>query len=108
MTAPILVPETPDEEMLAAARDWSIAKYSKAIGNDAANGCYRAMLSARPEALKRLREAELRAMEAATNAILDERREDGFGAVWFRGGGMSVPLADALSALAAARKEAGL
>lgn len=36
----------PDEDMLSAARDWSQEKYGKPIGNDAAEGCWRAMLEA--------------------------------------------------------------
>ena len=38
--------ETPDEEMLNLARDWSIKKYGQGIGNDAAIGCWKAMLGA--------------------------------------------------------------
>ena len=45
--APIAIPT---REMLMAARDWSIKKYEKAIGNDAAEGCWRAMLAAAPPA----------------------------------------------------------
>jgi hypothetical protein len=40
------VPRTPTENMLIAARDWSYEKYGKPIGNDAAIGCYKAMLYA--------------------------------------------------------------
>jgi hypothetical protein len=36
----------PTEAMLIAARDWSYAKYGKPIGNDAAIGCWQAMLDA--------------------------------------------------------------
>lgn len=36
----------PNEAMLNAARDWSYKKYGKPIGNDAAIGCWQAMLSA--------------------------------------------------------------
>jgi hypothetical protein len=36
----------PTEVMLKAARDWSIAKYGKGIGNDAAIGCWQAMFDA--------------------------------------------------------------
>jgi hypothetical protein len=34
----------PTEAMLIAARDWSYAKYGKPIGNDAAIGCWQAMI----------------------------------------------------------------
>lgn len=44
-----LVPIEPTEEMLNAARDWSDKKYGKPIGNDAAVGCFQAMLEASPE-----------------------------------------------------------
>jgi hypothetical protein len=40
----------PTEEQLIAARDWSIGMYGKAIGNDAAIGCWRAMASALSQA----------------------------------------------------------
>ena len=33
--------------MLVVARDWSLVKYGKAIGNDAAVGCMQAMIDAR-------------------------------------------------------------
>ena len=33
----------PTDKMLEAARDWSIKKYGKAIGNDAAIGCWTVM-----------------------------------------------------------------
>lgn len=36
----------PTEAMLNAARDWSVAKYGRGIGNDAAIGCWKAMLAA--------------------------------------------------------------
>ena len=38
----------PTEAMLVAARDWSYKKYGKPIGNDAATGCWKAMLAAAP------------------------------------------------------------
>ena len=44
-----LVPVEPTEAMLVAARDWSYKKYSKPIGNDAAQGCWQAMLAATKE-----------------------------------------------------------
>lgn len=34
----------PTEAMLNAARDWSYQKYGKPIGNDAAIGCWQAMV----------------------------------------------------------------
>lgn len=43
-----LVPVEPTDEMLVAARDWSDAKYGKPIGNDAAIGCWNAMVAAAP------------------------------------------------------------
>ena len=43
-----IVPVEPTDEMLNAARDWSAAKYGKPIGNDAAIGCFQAMLAAVP------------------------------------------------------------
>ncbi|MDS7927636.1 hypothetical protein [Acinetobacter sp. V115_6] len=36
----------PTQRMLDAARDWSYKKYGKAIGNDAAMGCWKAMVEA--------------------------------------------------------------
>lgn len=36
----------PTEAMHDAARDWSLAKYGKAIGIDASDGCWRAMVDA--------------------------------------------------------------
>ena len=44
----VAVPREPTEEMLNAARDWSIAKNGRGVGNDQARGCYQAMLSASP------------------------------------------------------------
>ena len=44
-----LVPIEPTDDMLNAARDWSDKKYGKPIGNDAAVGCFQAMLEAAPE-----------------------------------------------------------
>lgn len=41
----VLVPKEPTQEMLDSARDWSTKKYGKAVGNDGAYGCYRAMVS---------------------------------------------------------------
>jgi len=41
-----VVPREPSEEMLIAARDWSIKKYGTPIGDDAARGCWKAMLDA--------------------------------------------------------------
>lgn len=45
----VLVPVEPTREMLEAARDWSYKKYDKPIGNDAAQGCWKAMLAASQE-----------------------------------------------------------
>lgn len=42
-------PRKPTEAMLNAARDWSQEKYGKPIGNDAAIGCWQAMLDAAPK-----------------------------------------------------------
>lgn len=39
----------PTEAMLNAARDWSYQKYGKPIGNDAATGCWQAMIGAAPK-----------------------------------------------------------
>lgn len=41
-----VVPLEPTQSMHDAARDWSQQKYGKAIGKDASDGCYRAMLEA--------------------------------------------------------------
>jgi hypothetical protein len=41
-----VVPREPTEAMLIAARDWSYAKYGKPIGDEAAIGCWRAMMGA--------------------------------------------------------------
>lgn len=43
-----LAPIEPTDDMLNAARDWSDKKYGKPIGNDAAVGCFQAMLEAAP------------------------------------------------------------
>ncbi len=47
--AAIAAMREPSEAMLDAARDWSGAKYGKPIGDDAAIGCWQAMID---EALK--------------------------------------------------------
>ena len=39
----------PTQKMLDAARDWSLHKYGKAIGNEAAVGCWQVMLAAAKE-----------------------------------------------------------
>lgn len=39
-------PMVPTVEMLNAAREWSREKYGKPIGNDAATGCWQAMMGA--------------------------------------------------------------
>ena len=44
-----IVPVKAIEEMLSAARDWSLKKYGQGIGNDAAIGCWSAMLAAAQE-----------------------------------------------------------
>ena len=36
----------PTEAQLIAARDWSLRRYGRPIGNDAAKGCWQAMLDA--------------------------------------------------------------
>lgn len=48
----------PSEAMLDAARDWSLRKYGKAIGNDAAIGCWQTMNTARTAAMEKKVEAE--------------------------------------------------
>ncbi|NUF61576.1 hypothetical protein HUN33_12215 [Acinetobacter bereziniae] len=45
----ILVPKEPTQAMLDSARDWSIKKYGKAVGNDGASGCYKAMIEAQEQ-----------------------------------------------------------
>ena len=42
----VVVPKEPTQAMLDSARDWSTKKYGKAVGNDGASGCYKAMLEA--------------------------------------------------------------
>ena len=42
----VLVPVEPTEAMLLSARDWSATKYGKPIGDDAAKGCWGAMVAA--------------------------------------------------------------
>lgn len=42
------LPQIPTEAMLNAARDWSVKKYGIGIGNDAAIGCWQAMIAAAP------------------------------------------------------------
>ena len=44
-----LVPREPTEAMLVGARDWSDRKYGKPIGDDAAQGCWSAMIAASPQ-----------------------------------------------------------
>src|SRR5690606_29328477 len=46
----ILVPKEPTQAMLDSARDWSTKKYGKAVGNDGASGCYKAMIEAQEPA----------------------------------------------------------
>lgn len=46
----VAVPREATPEMLNAAREWAITKYGRGIGQDAAIGCYRAMLAASPYA----------------------------------------------------------
>lgn len=36
----------PTREMLDGARDWSIKRYGRGVGNDAASACYGAMIDA--------------------------------------------------------------
>jgi hypothetical protein len=48
LTDEAATPLEPTEAMLDAARDWSIKKYGRGIGNDAAIGCWKAMLLACP------------------------------------------------------------
>ncbi len=43
-----LAPADPTPDMLDAARDWSVKKYGIGVGNDGAEGCWRAMLAAAP------------------------------------------------------------
>lgn len=42
----VLMPKEPTKAMLDSARDWSTKKYGKAVGNDGASGCYKAMIEA--------------------------------------------------------------
>lgn len=42
-------PREPTEAMLVAARDWSNRVYGKPIGNEAARGCWLAMVAAAPD-----------------------------------------------------------
>lgn len=44
-----VVPMTPTEASLDAARDWSIKRHGRPIGNADAIGCWSAMISARPK-----------------------------------------------------------
>ena len=44
-----VLPVEPTRAMLDAARDWSLVKYHQGVGDDAASGCYRAMLAAASE-----------------------------------------------------------
>lgn len=46
----VLVPKEPTQAMLDSARDWSTKKYGKAVGNDGASGCYKAMIEAQEPA----------------------------------------------------------
>lgn len=52
----VLVPKEPTQEMLDSARDWSVKKYGKAVGNDGASGCYKAMIEAQEPANDRARD----------------------------------------------------
>ena len=42
----VVAPMEPTEEMLIAARDWSLKKYGISVGDDGAKGCYAAMIAA--------------------------------------------------------------
>lgn len=42
-------PREPTDEMLIGARDWSIQRYGRGVGNDDATGCWHAMYDAAPE-----------------------------------------------------------
>ncbi|WP_180012976.1 hypothetical protein [Acinetobacter sp. YH16031] len=46
----VVVPKEPTQTMLDSARDWSAKKYGKAVGNDGASGCYKAMIEAQEPA----------------------------------------------------------
>ena len=46
----VVVPKEPTKTMLDSARDWSTKKYGKAVGNDGASGCYKAMIEAQEPA----------------------------------------------------------
>ena len=46
----VVVPKEPTQTMLDSARDWSTKKYGKAVGNDGASGCYKAMIEAQEPA----------------------------------------------------------
>lgn len=48
----VLVPDGITKEMYDAARNWSCSKYGKPIGNEAAAGCWKAMLAAAPAAFE--------------------------------------------------------
>ena len=70
-----MVPVEPTPEMDNAARDWSVSKYGLGIGNDAAHGCYTAMLEAAPQPPKLSDERilEIGAMaKAQWNAAADQ------------------------------------
>ena len=45
----VLVPKEPTQAMLDSARDWSTKKYGKAVGNDGASGCYKAMIESQEQ-----------------------------------------------------------
>ena len=47
--AVLIAMREPDDHMLNAARDWSYKKYGQPIGNDAAIGCWAALIDAAKE-----------------------------------------------------------
>ncbi len=65
----VAVPEQPTEAMLNAARDWSVKKYGQGIGNDAAIGCWKAMLAAAPSAPAVAQQAPAQAALAPAESI---------------------------------------
>lgn len=55
---PQAAPRNPTEEMLRAARDWSVEKFHRGIGDEAATGCWRSMYDAATAAISEAEIAE--------------------------------------------------
>lgn len=73
-SALVAKPRNPTEEMLNAARDWSVKKYGIGIGNDAAIGCWQSMHDAAPAGAETGSAAAPAEQTQAARDVLAERR----------------------------------